>query len=1229
MAIDIINNGSFSNYAYWDHVNGVDSTLLKKKNKTCVSIFTDKEQTVTNTVPPGIYQVLDLENTKKKSALEIYVSAMYMLDEGEEPVGDGRLFFDMYIYKIEEYTRFATGEVWKYELPTKYTSYTYQKTFAISDYRANSWETFNFTVTLNPGVYIIGFTPNVYKSVENEGENDLYKRYISKKLSNLAITGIMVYQEIIDEVQHHNILINPSFESIDAPFDTWFASGVSARDVKNDSQTYPCLDSLGQYCKAITLNEDADYGTSGTTGCGYNQVVEVEYNCRAEFRFWHRTDINTGNKYCNAKWFVYKLSYYSEDSNYYSIESVVCSADDTSDPYFLTKTGEWDYEYRHFNITPGTYMISIVPPEETKTNGSLYIDNVQFNLFTNTQGTSNNNGSFEYPYTTEDGYFYYVSNSGPAFKFYDGTMPEAYSYVFKDGKYYRIRSTTTSGQFYTNGLYAFTNEEVCSCELKNYRCEKYFFEDGRMAIDEQFVFDGVIHTANYRGCTVKRSYKVFSLSGSYFINGKAQEGSVIDLLPGEQAEISVGFNEQSPPILLDFESSNPGVASISEIKQNLNYSGDLNFSNNAIIVANSYGKTTITASYQNFDGTKPTIKFEVYVGDPIVYEEEDITLTMMTPVNYVALGTGLTLKCMVAPIKSSGIPIDWISSDRKIAKVNSKGEVTPISLGACTITAKNFATNKSVVCALYVVEQTVDPVVVNTSVNSLYLNLGDSTRITAELLNENGNMHYVTQDVVWSTSNDKVATVDEFGIVKAKAKGNIVITCSCANNPSIKKDIPVEVSGVSTKLTRIELNIYELSLIENYSLSREYLIHKLVPSNTTETDVIWTSSNPEAVAVSQNGFIESVGHSNEPVIITCTSTTNPLIYRSCKVHLVSASEYEPTITFSKEIIKTYIGATTIIDYFISYDFRNSHSIKITTPDGALYSTNNTVTKTLEGVKLEAVEAGDYIFTVSCRAYGKDISKSCPVKIYESNQAPEFKNNLEVLYALQDGQYVLRYYVEDDLSDNLSHLIYINSSPIIDNVDPVLYKYNGQKYYYYFGSGLTVGDYNVYVEVSDDSNIITESSFSQSNTVKVKIPAVLDKKTSLNDAKVIYDVAKNDVLNYLIEMMENRLVSEDEVLEYQVRYQVYCVLYNNLVDILDTCIKHINAQIGTSQAEISTLAAGLASDGVSVATYSEGDYTNSNYQNITDMDYYQNQCIKELANRVLQLEALLQELMNNK
>ena len=48
----------------------------------------------------------------------------------------------------------------------------------------------------------------------------------------------------------------------------------------------------------------------------------------------------------------------------------------------------------------------------------------------------------------------------------------------------------------------------------------------------------------------------------------------------------------------------------------------------------------------------------------------------------------------------------------------------------------------------------------------------------------------------------------------------------------------------------------------------------------------------------------------------------------------------------------------------------------------------------------------------------------------------------------------------------------------------------------------------------------------------------------------------------------------------------------------------------------------------MAAYSVEENTNSNYSNVTDMDYYQNECIKALIQRVLELEARLDYLSNN-
>ena len=61
---------------------------------------------------------------------------------------------------------------------------------------------------------------------------------------------------------------------------------------------------------------------------------------------------------------------------------------------------------------------------------------------------------------------------------------------------------------------------------------------------------------------------------------------------------------------------------------------------------------------------------------------------------------------------------------------------------------------------------------------------------------------------------------------------------------------------------------------------------------------------------------------DEPVIITCTSATNPFIYRTCKVSVVMNSQYYPTVVLSTDELKTYIGATARLDYSVSYYYNS-------------------------------------------------------------------------------------------------------------------------------------------------------------------------------------------------------------------------------------------------------------------------------------------------------------------
>ena len=1200
MSIDIINNGSFRNYAYWNAINGANVEI--RPNRGC-RITVDESMTVTDTVPPGFYQVLELGDYKKKISLDISFQAAYSVDEATEG-----LDFSLYIYEITEYTKFATGEIWTYEVPTNYSDYVYKRNYFMSSYNLHTWSDFEASVVLDPGYYILGFTTNVFKSAENEGINNDYARYISDPLNALAVINVSAQLAEIDEVAFHNTLVNNSFESLDAPFDKWFTYRTTASDAQNDHDKFPCIDKLGNFCKKIRMNPDVEL-LDIKEGCGLNQVITSDFDCRAEVRFWHRHDTSGIGI---ARCYVYELSYYDSDDNSFGINSIVYDSIN-----IFSNKDQWRYFQGFFSVEKGkTYMLSIVPPEGTQIDGDFYVDNVGFNLFTSHLGSSGNDGSFEKPYTEEDGILTFLSRNKPGYVFYDNSHPDRMKYIrLSNGEYYLTQYT--DGSLFCDNMYSIPDE------MYPY-CQKYFYPDGTMAVDESFFWNNAIYTANYRGKAEFGCYKIFEI--------RTNIGSTIDMLPGEEKIIVANFNTQEPAATLTVTSSMPSVASVVSVDTDDNSGGKSNTSNTITIKGNSYGKTTITISYQNFDGTIPKAEIDVYIRDPIEYENaEHITLTMLTSVNYVALRSVLNLKCLVYPAISSDIPIDWISSDRTIAKVDSQGRVTPVELGECTITAINYGTDKSDICTLYVVEQTVDPTLVRTSVESLSLDKGEKIRITAELLNAKGNMDYVMQEVKWTTSNDKIATVDDYGFVRGIAKGDVIITCASAENPEIKKEIPVSVSGVSSALTDIKLNMHAVMLNYDDKYSHEYLTPTFIPSNTKETEVVWTSSDKELVEVLPNGRIfptfKGTTYSGGPVIIKCTSTTNPFVFRTCEVSVVRDGDYFPTLEISTEELKTYIGRSVRVEYSTSYyyNIRKQVTITLTKPDGS--KTNNTMRISSDYVTLDPVETGEFIMTFTCSHHSNVTTKTCKIFVYQTDEAPEFIKDLEVLYTLQNGSCVFRYYAEDAISDNLGHLITIDGSP--EGITPHLCMYNGQNYHYYFGEGLTPGSHSAYITVSDNSSdIITDNTFAQSSTVRFTMPNATDRKAALNEAKVAYDVVKNDALNCLYELMDDRFVYENERSEFKARYLTYCVLYDNLADILEVCIEHINSQIGASQTEMATLSNALSSDGVSIASYSEGDYTNSNYQSITDMDYYQNECIKQLVTRVLELEARLDELTSN-
>ena len=148
----------------------------------------------------------------------------------------------------------------------------------------------------------------------------------------------------------------------------------------------------------------------------------------------------------------------------------------------------------------------------------------------------------------------------------------------------------------------------------------------------------------------------------------------------------------------------------------------------------------------------------------------------------------LQLTATVGPADADDLSVEWSSSDPKVAKVSQKGKVTALKPGTVVITctAKDGSGVKAT-CKITVKDKLVSKITLNKTKASIKkgktLELSVKTIKPAEAVN---------QQVEWTTSDKKIATVDKNGVVTAKKKGTCVITCTAKD--SGKKQVTCEIT---------------------------------------------------------------------------------------------------------------------------------------------------------------------------------------------------------------------------------------------------------------------------------------------------------------------------------------------------------------------------------------------------------------------------------------------------
>ncbi len=141
----------------------------------------------------------------------------------------------------------------------------------------------------------------------------------------------------------------------------------------------------------------------------------------------------------------------------------------------------------------------------------------------------------------------------------------------------------------------------------------------------------------------------------------------------------------------------------------------------------------------------------------------------------VRVGRSIDLSLVLEPVNANP-NVNWISDKQNLATVDNNGVVTGVAEGTgVTITATSTANAQSGSAVINVVPYFDIPVSgISLLPESTLVLVGSSQKLTASFTPDNADI----KDINWTSTDDSIATVDEQGVVRGIADGQVIITAT-------------------------------------------------------------------------------------------------------------------------------------------------------------------------------------------------------------------------------------------------------------------------------------------------------------------------------------------------------------------------------------------------------------------------------------------------------------------
>lgn len=340
------------------------------------------------------------------------------------------------------------------------------------------------------------------------------------------------------------------------------------------------------------------------------------------------------------------------------------------------------------------------------------------------------------------------------------------------------------------------------------------------------------------------------------------EGIKTEIEVDEEVQLTAKVSPQNAEQGVTWSSKNPDVISVDATGK---------------IVGVAPGTTTITATSKENNRVSKSVNIKVL--EPA---EDLVELVIEGAKTEIEVDEELQLTAKILPLDHDQ-DVTWSSEDPTIIAIDETGKIVGIAEGTTTITAVSNTNNeilKTVTIKVNAAIQYDDPTGLNLDATSLEVKLNQNISIKATVTPETA-----LQKVIFSSSNEAIATVDENGKVTGVALGEVTITVKVAANEAIVATCAVRVIELTPPIDE-DKDPEKITIMGENSVNEGRtitLIASVEPSGVSQ-NVIWESANPAFATVSDKGVV--TGLKSGKALIIVYSEKNPNIYEFYEITIL-------------------------------------------------------------------------------------------------------------------------------------------------------------------------------------------------------------------------------------------------------------------------------------------------------------------------------------------------------